>query len=131
MKRIAGLVIVLAAGLAVAATPATRPATRPAPLSFPGPGGQNQFPEVRFDGVALGDVVNFLHDVSGATITVDWDALKSAGVGKTSPITIRMRNVEPGEALQRVLDMAADGRLTFEVVNESVHVTTRQEEPTP
>ena len=37
-------------------------------------------PEISFDGNSLGDVIDFLHDVTGQAIDVNWQALDAAGV---------------------------------------------------
>jgi beta-lactamase regulating signal transducer with metallopeptidase domain len=60
-------------------------------------------PEVRFDGVALGDVIDFLRDVSGVTINVHWKELEAAGVDRNAPVTLRLREASFGQALQLVL----------------------------
>src|SRR5438477_10055494 len=50
-------------------------------------------PTLNFSGVAFGDVIDFLRDVSGANIHVDWKALETAGVGKDAVINVRLRSV--------------------------------------
>lgn len=50
-------------------------------------------PEVRFDAVAFSDVMDFLRDITGASIFVNWRALEAARINKNTPITVRLRNV--------------------------------------
>jgi hypothetical protein len=66
-------------------------------------------PEVRFDGVAFAEVIEFLRDVSGATINVHSKELEAAGVDRNTPVTIRLQNVRFGEALRLVLLTASAG----------------------
>ena len=41
---------------------------------------------MNFSGVAFADVIDFLRDVSGANIHVDWKILEAAGIGKDAPV---------------------------------------------
>ena len=42
-------------------------------------------PDVKFDGVGFSDVIDFLRDVNGANIFVNWKALEGAGIDKNAP----------------------------------------------
>ena len=44
-----------------------------------------RLPEINFNGNAFGDVVDFLRDVTGANIFVNWRALETAGISKDAP----------------------------------------------
>jgi hypothetical protein len=63
-----------------------------------------KLPEVKFDGIAFSDVVDYLRDISGGTIFVKWKALKEGGIDKNSPITARLSNIKFSKALQVILD---------------------------
>jgi len=63
-----------------------------------------KLPEVKFDGVGFSDVIDFLRDVSGANIFVNWKALEAAGIDKNAPVTARLFNVKFSKALQVILD---------------------------
>ena len=66
-------------------------------------------PELNFDGVAFADVVDFLRDVTGANVFVNWKALEGAGVEKTSPVSARVRNIKFAKALTIILDSVSGG----------------------
>jgi hypothetical protein len=68
-----------------------------------------RIPELNFDGVALADVVDFLRDVSGANVFVEWGALEGAGIDRNAPVTVRVRNVSFSNALEMVLSSAGKG----------------------
>jgi len=68
-----------------------------------------QLPEVNFDGVALADVADFLRDVSGANIVIEWGPLAAAGVERNSPVSLRVKNVKFGRALDLALSSAGGG----------------------
>lgn len=73
------------------------------------PGGAalgRRLPEVTFDQVAIGDVLDFLRDVTAAKFEVEWDALKEVGVDRTRPISVRARDVTLAQALRLILDDA-------------------------
>jgi len=84
-------------------------------------------PEVKFDGVALGDALDFLRDVSGINMTVNWKAMEAAGVTKDTPVTLRLRNVSARKALEMVLaEAGGSSALTYDVDEGVVEITTRE-----
>ena len=44
-------------------------------------------PELHFNANAFADVVEFLRDVTGANIYVDWPALERASISRDAPVT--------------------------------------------
>lgn len=60
-------------------------------------------PEVKFNKVALRDAVDFMKDVSGAPVDVDWKALDAAGVDRNAEVTLRLRAVTFGQAMRLIL----------------------------
>ena len=66
-------------------------------------------PEVNFDGAGFTDVIDFLRDVSGANIFVNWRALENAGVDRNAPVTARLRNIKFSKALTIILDSVSGG----------------------
>lgn len=73
-------------------------------------------PEVKFDGAPLNAVIDFLRDVSGANIVVNWRALERAGVERNATVDVRLKNVRFDKALESVLTSAGGGaRLVFTV----------------
>ena len=61
-------------------------------------------PEIRFTGQELADVIDFLRDVGGVNIFVNWRALESAGISKTTPVKLQLKNVKLRNALKQILD---------------------------
>ena len=57
---------------------------------------------MRFNANALTDVIDFLRDVSGATIYVDWKTLEAASIQKDAPVTARLRDVKFSKALELI-----------------------------
>jgi beta-lactamase regulating signal transducer with metallopeptidase domain len=99
---------------------ASEPADKPAPKAAD---KQTQaqldrtLPEISFEGVALSDVIDFMRDVSGANIVVNWKSLEAAGIDRNSPITLKVRNVKFSKVLSLILENAtADpAKLTYKV----------------
>lgn len=86
-------------------------------------------PELTFDSVGLSDVLDFLRDVSGAKINVNWKALEAAGVMQSTPVTARFRNIKFSKALSIILDAASGGRekIGYEVQNGAILISTLDE----
>jgi hypothetical protein len=87
---------------------------------------EKRLPGVNLDAVGLSDAIDFLRDISGANIFVNWKALEAAGIDKNTPITLRMRDVKVTTALTAVLNDAAggSGKLIFDVQDGVVVVST-------
>lgn len=59
---------------------------------------------VEFDGIAFSDVVEFLREVSGLNIYVNWNALEMLGIDQTIPVNVQLTNVSFDKVLRTVLD---------------------------
>ena len=60
-------------------------------------------PEVKFDQVALSDVMDFFREQSGANLIVNWKALEAAGIDRSAEVSIRLKNVTLRQALDHIL----------------------------
>jgi general secretion pathway protein D len=85
-----------------------------------------QLPEVNFNGQGLADVMDFLRDVSGSNIFVNWRALEAAGINKDAPVTARLRNVRFSKALSTILDDVGGGniKLTYTIDEGVITIST-------
>lgn len=87
-------------------------------------------PELRFDGVPFGDVIDFLRDVTGANIFVEWKALETAGVDRTTPVTVsRLTNIRFQKALETVLREVSAGTtpLEYNIEEGIITISTREQ----
>ena len=133
MKPIAAAVaiaVLTATPFAPAVPPATRPGATPpvADRAVPTvPGGRSIGPvkELNFDQIALTDAVEYFRDLTGLNIDVNWKALEEVGLSKDTPVSLRLRGVKVGVAIQKTLDAAGPGLLGFYVDDSVVHITTR------
>ena len=84
-------------------------------------------PTLNFSGVTFGDAIEFLRDVSGANIHVDWRALEAAGIGKDAVVNVRLRSVSLRKVLTLLLNEAGGGTgLTFYAEEGVIEITTRE-----
>ena len=88
-----------------------------------------QLPEVQFDGVGLNDVIDFLRDVSGANIVVNWKGLEAAGIDRNAPVTAKLRNVKFSKTLNAILDSAGgkSGLLVWRPEGNIITITAGSE----
>lgn len=90
--------------VASAAEPATQPTS---PLD-------QVVPEIRFDAATLSDVIASVSQRTLLKIDVEWEELAKGGVTKSTPVTVRVRNVRASRLLQVILNAANDqGRARF------------------
>lgn len=85
-------------------------------------------PAVEFNRVALEDVFGFMRDVAGLNLYVNWPALEAAGVDRSVPIQLKLRNVQLGKVMDLALNQASGGGppLTWYVSDNIVYVTTKE-----
>jgi type II secretory pathway component GspD/PulD (secretin)/tetratricopeptide (TPR) repeat protein len=69
-----------------------------------------QLPALQFDAVGFSDVIDFLRDVSGANIFVNWKSLEAAGIDRNTPVSASLRNVKFSKALNVILDSVGGGQ---------------------
>lgn len=85
-------------------------------------------PEVKFQGASLADCFEFLRDISGANLHVNWRALEAAGISKDVQVNVRLRAVSLRKVLRTLLSEAAGGgvNLTFYAEDGVIEVTTAE-----
>lgn len=87
---------------------------------------ERKLPEIKFDQVPLSDAIEFVRDVAGVSIFVNWRALDAAGVDKTTPVTARLRDVKFSKALDTILRDVGGGvvRLGYSVDEGVLTIST-------
>jgi hypothetical protein len=84
-------------------------------------------PQAKLDNVSLEESLNFIRDVTGANLVVDWAALQSANVDKQTEVNVSLRNVRLEKLLQIILREAAGGdTLTYYTDENIIFVTTKE-----
>jgi len=85
-----------------------------------------RLPELKFQGVTFSDAIDFLRDVTGANITVNWKALEGAGVSRDTMVNLHLSGISLRKALDLVLNEAAGGdSITYFVDDGVIEITTR------
>lgn len=86
-----------------------------------------RLPDLKFDNISLGDALEFVRDVSGANIHVNWRAIEELGIGRDTMINVRLRSVSLRKVLQLVLSEAGRGNLlTYYIDDNVLEITTRE-----
>lgn len=122
MKTITCLLVVLLTSTAGAqpTAPASRPAAERISLQL-----DRRLPELQFDAIALGSVMQFLQDVTGANMVTNWGALSEVGITAETKVTERFRDVKTSEVLRTILEkLPAKRPLGFAVLNDAIVIST-------
>lgn len=87
-----------------------------------------KIPRLNFPDVRFADVVEYLRDVSGISIYVNWGALESLAITEDTNVNIRLDDVAFGKALRLILDDVSRGQepLSY-VINEGVLTISSKE----
>jgi beta-lactamase regulating signal transducer with metallopeptidase domain/HEAT repeat protein len=110
----------------IAPAPAHRPPIDP-PAHEPRDDILDQLlPEIRFDDVAFADIIEFLRDLTGANIIVNWRALQDVLVDRDTPVSLRARQLTVRQALDLVLANVSNpgSPLDYAVHNGSIVIST-------
>src|SRR5256885_5989052 len=84
-------------------------------------------PAVNFANVTLKDAIDFLRDVSGSNIHVNWKAIEAAGITQDTAINIKLRQVSLRKVLGLLLSEASGGAgLTFYIDDGVIEITTTE-----
>lgn len=88
-----------------------------------------QFPEINFNGQGLADVLDFMRDVSGCKIFVNWRTLESAGIDKDAPVTAHVKNMRFSQVMDAILASAGDHSVPMVAFIDDgcVTITTRED----
>jgi general secretion pathway protein D len=88
-----------------------------------------QLPALTFDAVGFSDVIDFLRDVSGSNIFVNWKSLEAAGIDRNTPVSANLRNVKFSKALNVILDSVGGGQTKLGyTVDEGVITISTQDD---
>jgi hypothetical protein len=87
---------------------------------------ETRLPAAKLDNVSLGDALDFLRDIAGVNLTVDWKALQAANISKDTIINLNLHEVSAEKVLSLILAQAAPGDvLTWYIDQNVVEVTAR------
>src|SRR5688572_11547462 len=83
-------------------------------------------PAVDFTGVTFRDALDFVRDLTGANLHVNWRAIEAAGITPDTTINMKLRQVQLRKLLSMLLTEAAGGNtLAFYIEDGVIEVTTR------
>jgi hypothetical protein len=87
----------------------------------------HRIPDVKITGVPLEQAIDFLRDVSGLNINVNWKALELLNVTKQTLVSVKLSDVPLRRVIKAVLDETGAGQaLTYYVEDGIVEITTRE-----
>ena len=93
---------------------------------------ESTLPKLDFADVPLELVVQFMREVSGMKITVDWKALDVASVDKTTEVNVHLVKPSFGRALQLILDdisgaaVGTPTQIVYGVSDKTILITTAE-----
>src|SRR5687768_284705 len=126
--RLIGLAVVGALGIGVASMIQAPVHAAPSQSAISANRALNtRLPEVKFQGVTLRDAFDFLRDVTGANLHVNWKAIEALGVTQDTQVNVRLRDVTLRKVLNVILnESGASGQLTYYASDGVIEVTTAE-----
>jgi RNA polymerase sigma factor (sigma-70 family) len=74
---------------------------------------RQKLPSIKLDGVAISDAIDFMRDVTGKSVQVNWDDLAAKGIDRKAQVSLTLKDVNPVTALDLML---------YQVGREQMHV---------
>jgi hypothetical protein len=86
-----------------------------------------RLPEAKFQNVPLRDALDFLRDVTGANMHVNWRALELLNITPQTTVSLQLRSVPMRQVLRMLLaEAGGEGLATFYVDEGILEITTRE-----
>ncbi|NNM85408.1 MAG: hypothetical protein HKL96_06615 [Phycisphaerales bacterium] len=83
-------------------------------------------PHTTLHSVPLGNAIDYLRQVSGANIVVNWNALEAAGVSKQATVSLDLRYVTVKKTLELMLSQASSSATLVSYISGNVLTVTTQ-----
>lgn len=86
-------------------------------------------PEVKFDAMALEQVIKYLRDATSINMIVQWTALEQAGIEKEKEVTLDLQDVQYEKVLTSVLEslgQEAGTQLAYEISDGVLTISTKE-----
>jgi hypothetical protein len=92
-----------------------------------------KLPEFRFDKSELVDVFEFLEDITGVNISVDWNALEKAGINRNTLVTMRASDLSFRKAIQTIVDdlSGTDAKLRVDFGKDEITISAASDLKNP
>ena len=121
------LVLLLAASILLTESASAQSTRASEPQAATAAGMARRLPEVRITGVPLENAIDFIRDLTGLNIHVNWRALELHNVTRQSPVTLRLADVTVRRILRALLDETEAGdQLTWYIDDGVVEITTKE-----
>jgi uncharacterized membrane protein YgcG len=88
---------------------------------------QKEIPSLNLSNVSFGDSIEFLRDITGLNINVNWKQLELLHVTKETPVNVRLRQISTRRALSLILAEAGGATpLTYYIDEGVIEITTQE-----
>jgi hypothetical protein len=84
-----------------------------------------KMPSVQLPSVVLSDAFDFIRDITGENLFIDWKNLQLAGVTQQTIVKLQATDIPVREALTRILASTGSNALEFHVIDGVVIVSTK------
>ncbi len=88
----------------------------------------HRLPQVELPNIPFSDAIDYLRDVTGANILVNWKALEADSIDKTTTtVTVALHDVKFSKVLDIILQEAGAGKLAYTIDEGVITVSTADE----
>jgi hypothetical protein len=85
----------------------------------------HRLPAVNLPGLQLSDAIDFIRDLTGANIYVDWKTIELAGVTKSARVDINETDIPIRQAFKKILRATGSTALEIQVIRGTVVASTK------
>ena len=85
--------------------------------------------EIKFDGIAFEQVIDYLRDLTGLNIVVSWTTMEFADIEREAEVSLKLQNVKIEKALDLILDHVGGGEteLAYEIDDGVITISTKED----
>ena len=88
----------------------------------------HRLPQVELPNIPFSDAIDYLRDVTGANILVNWKALEADSIDKTTTtVTVALHDVKFSKVLDIILQEAGAGKLAYTIDEGVITISTADE----
>lgn len=85
--------------------------------------------EIRFDGIAFEQLVEYFRDLVSVNVVVNWSALETAAIEKDKEVRLAVKDLRYDEVLDSILEDVGGGEveLGYDIRNNSICISTKED----
>ncbi len=83
-----------------------------------------KFPEIKFDGIAFADVLDYFRKTSGMNVVGNWRSLEAVGIDRNAPVTLHLKDVTFETVMSSVIHQVGNENVAMVIDRGVITITS-------